>query len=194
MLTPPPPAPQGEVESFSWSRWREQVSVVGEKAWKGGMFFVQGFRIMGEDVQLMVNILVRAVLQGNTLRQREVRLLRRIAKDLLTIIPCGVILIIPLTPVGHVLAFSLIQRLFPDFFPSAFTESRQNVMSMYSSITSRVPSYADESDGSYFGESGGFSDLEADGATAELPDNCGMDAEPEECAQSVLGGDGSDVA
>ena len=86
------------------------------------------------------------------------------------------------------------QRLFPDFFPSAFTESRQNVMSMYSSITSRVPSYADESDGSYFGESGGFSDLEADGATAELPDNCGMDAEPEECAQSVLGGDGSDVA
>ena len=194
VLTPPPPPPQGEVESFSWSRWREQVSVVGEKAWKGGMFFVQGFRIMGEDVQLMVNILVRAVLQGNTLRQREVRLLRRIAKDLLTIIPCGVILIIPLTPVGHVLAFSLIQRLFPDFFPSAFTESRQNVMSMYSSITSRVPSYADESDGSYFGESGGFSDLEADGATAELPDNCGMDAEPEECAQSVLGGDGSDVA
>ena len=205
-LPPAPPAtaprahpasaasPQGEVESFSWSRWREQVSVVGEKAFKGGMFFVQGFRIMGEDVQLMVNILVRAVLQGNTLRQREVRLLRRIAKDLLTIIPCGVILIIPLTPVGHVLAFSLIQRLFPDFFPSAFTESRQNVMSMYSSITSRVPSYADESDGSYFGESGGFSDLEADGATAELPDNCGMDAEPEECAQSVLGGDGSDVA
>ena len=194
VLTTPIP-PQGEVESFSWSRWREQVSVVGEKAWKGGMFFVQGFRIMGEDVQLMVNILVRAVLQGNTLRQREVRLLRRIAKDLLTIIPCGVILIIPLTPVGHVLAFSLIQRLFPDFFPSAFTESRQNVMSMYSSITSRVPSYADESDGSYFGESGGFSDLEADGATAELPDNCGMDAEPEECAQSVLGGpDGSDVA
>jgi len=193
-LTHAHPSTQGEVESFSWSRWREQVSVVGEKAFKGGMFFVQGFRIMGEDVQLMVNILVRAVLQGNTLRQREVRLLRRIAKDLLTIIPCGVILIIPLTPVGHVLAFSLIQRLFPDFFPSAFTESRQNVMSMYSSITSRVPSYADESDGSYFGESGGFSDLEADGATAELPDNCGMDAEPEECAQSVLGGDGSDVA
>ena len=164
----------------------------GREAWKGGMFFVQADH--GGDVQLMVNILIRAVLQGNTLRQREVRLLRRIAKDLLTIIPCGVILIIPLTPVGHVLAFSLIQRLFPDFFPSAFTESRQNVMSMYSSITSRVPSYADESDGSYFGESGGFSDLEADGATAELPDNCGMDAEPEECAQSVLGGDGSDVA
>ena len=122
------------------------------------------------------------------------RTLRRTTKDIATFVPVVIILIIPLSPVGYVFVFSFIQRFFPDFFPSAFTESRQNVMSMYSSITSRVPSYADESDGSYFGESGGFSDLEADGATAELPDNCGMDAEPEECAQSVLGGDGSDVA
>ena len=33
------------------------------------------------------------------------------------------------------LVFSFIQRFFPDFFPSQFTESRQNIMSMYSSIT-----------------------------------------------------------
>lgn len=64
------------------------------------------------------------------------KLLRRIAKDLLTIVPFVVILIIPLTPLGHVLVFSFIQRFFPDFFPSQFTESRQNIMSMYSSITS----------------------------------------------------------
>lgn len=28
--------------------------------------------------------------------------------------------------------------MFPDFFPSAFTESRQQIMSMYSSITSPI--------------------------------------------------------
>jgi hypothetical protein len=65
-----------------------------------------------------------------------VKLLRRIAKDMLTIVPFVVILIIPLTPLGHVLVFSFIQRFFPDFYPSQFTESRQNIMSMYSSITS----------------------------------------------------------
>ena len=63
------------------------------------------------------------------------KLLRRILKDLVTLVPFVVILIIPLSPLGHVLVFSFIQRFFPDFFPSQFTESRQNIMSMYSSIT-----------------------------------------------------------
>jgi hypothetical protein len=41
---------------------------------------------------------------------REVRTLRRTAKDVVTFVPFIVILIIPLTPVGHVLVFSFIQR------------------------------------------------------------------------------------
>merc|ERR1719424_464372 len=80
-------------------------------------------------------MLTRAITKGYTLRNREVRLLRRITKDFVTIIPFVIILIIPLSPLGHVLVFSFIQRFFPDFFPSQFTESRQNIMSMYSSIT-----------------------------------------------------------
>merc|ERR1719163_2782722 len=84
----------------------------------------------------MVNMVTRAVLQGYTLRAREVKLLNRIVKDLFTLIPFVIILIIPLSPLGHVLVFSFIQRFFPDFFPSQFTEQRQNIMSMYSSIPS----------------------------------------------------------
>ena len=63
------------------------------------------------------------------------RTLRRTTKDIATFVPVVIILIIPLSPVGHVFVFSFIQRFFPDFFPSQFTESRQNIMSMYSSIT-----------------------------------------------------------
>jgi hypothetical protein len=40
---------------------------------------------------------------------QQVKLLRRIAKDILTIVPFVIILIIPLTPLGHVLIFSFIQ-------------------------------------------------------------------------------------
>lgn len=71
--------------------------------------------------------LISRAAQGYTLKPREVRTLRRTAKDLLTLIPFTIILIIPLTPVGHVLVFSLIQRIFPDFFPSTFTDRRQNL-------------------------------------------------------------------
>jgi hypothetical protein len=44
-----------------------------------------------------------------------------------------IILLIPLSPIGHVLVFGAIQRVFPDFFPSCFTERRQNLLELYES-------------------------------------------------------------
>jgi hypothetical protein len=55
----------------------------------------------------------------------------RTFKDVITFIPVVIILIIPLSPVGHVLVFGAIQRFFPDFFPSCFTEQRQNLLQLY---------------------------------------------------------------
>merc|ERR1719163_1840754 len=81
-------------------------------------------------------MVTRAAVQGYSLKARETKLLRRIGKDVFVIVPFVIILLIPLSPLGHVLVFSFIQRFFPDFYPSQFTESRQNIMSMYSSITS----------------------------------------------------------
>ena len=76
---------------------------------------------MGDDLQLMVNMLTRAVVQGYTLGARETKILRRISKDFLTIIPFIIILIFPLSPLGHVLVFSfnedlLLTLLTPDQF------------------------------------------------------------------------------
>ena len=58
----------------------------------------------------------------------QVPALRRTARDLLTFIPFAIILIAPLTPVGHVLIFSFLQKYFPGFFPSQFTSRRQELM------------------------------------------------------------------
>jgi len=124
-----------EQEPLSWSRTRETWAVNTDKAMQGVRFYGRGVQLIAQDVQLAGNMLGRAVLQGYTLRAREVKLLRRILKDLVTLVPFVIILIIPLSPLGHVLVFSFIQRFFPDFLPSAFTESRQQIMSMYSSIT-----------------------------------------------------------
>lgn len=65
---------------------------------------------------------------GGTLKPREVAALRRTARDVLSFIPFVIILIVPLTPLGHVLVFGFIQRYFPGFFPSQFTNQRQDLM------------------------------------------------------------------
>lgn len=70
----------------------------------------------------------RSFCVGTSLKNREVQSLRRTARDIFTFIPFAVILIAPITPVGHVLVFSFIQRYFPGFFPSQFTSRRQELM------------------------------------------------------------------
>lgn len=65
---------------------------------------------------------------GGTLKPREVTALRRTARDLLSFIPFTIILIIPLSPIGHVLVFGFIQKYFPGFFPSQFSQKRQEMM------------------------------------------------------------------
>ena len=68
-------------------------------------FYTRGLQLMGQDVQLFGSMLARATLQGYTLRPQETKILRRIAKDLVTVVPAVVILLIPLTPLGRVRVF-----------------------------------------------------------------------------------------
>jgi hypothetical protein len=60
--------------------------------------------------------------------------LRRTVKDCFTFIPFTIILIIPLTPLGHVLVFGFIQRYFPNFFPSQFNARRQEMVKRYEEL------------------------------------------------------------
>lgn len=110
-------------------RW---LSDLLEKTKDGLGFYVKGCQLFWDDILYSVRLIGRA-LQGYTLQPREVRTLRRTFKDLVNFIPFVIILIIPLSPVGHVLVFGAIQRVFPDFFPSCFTERRQNLLNLYES-------------------------------------------------------------
>mmetsp|Transcript_6005 Transcript_6005/g.11362 ORF Transcript_6005/g.11362 Transcript_6005/m.11362 type:complete len:665 (-) Transcript_6005:1807-3801(-) len=103
-----------------------------EQSKAGLAFYAKGVQLLWNDIVFSISLISRA-LQGYTLKPREVRTLRRTFKDILTFIPFIIILIIPLTPIGHVLVFGAIQRFFPDFFPSCFTERRQNLFSLYES-------------------------------------------------------------
>jgi len=108
-------------------RWSVELL---EKTKKGLTFYVKGVRLFWNDIVFCMTLINRAA-QGYTLKPREVRTLRRTFKDIITFIPVVIILLIPLSPVGHVLVFGAIQRFFPDFFPSCFTEQRQNLLQLY---------------------------------------------------------------
>ena len=100
---------------------------------EGLEFYSEGSKMIANDLQYAWNLLLKAA-TGYTLKPREVNSIRRIAKDLFTLIPFTIILIIPLSPIGHVLVFSFIQRFFPDFFPSGFTEKRHNIRKLFAEI------------------------------------------------------------
>lgn len=109
----------------AWASLRIQVA-------RGLTFYGDGTRLLWNDVRFSSSLVARAF-AGETLVPRDVRVLRRTVKDLSTTVPFVIILLIPLSPVGHVFVFGAIQRFFPDFFPSCYTERRQNLVKLYAS-------------------------------------------------------------
>lgn len=77
---------------------------------EGVSFYSEGTKMIVNDVQYAWSLLLKAA-QGYTLKPREVNSVRRVGKDILTLVPFTIILIIPLSPIGHVLVFSFIQVL-----------------------------------------------------------------------------------
>lgn len=120
-------------QGFSLVKVQLQIREGVVKIVDGVLFGVRGIKLLLSDIGSAGKLFWRAV-RGGTLKPREVQALRRTIRDLLTFIPFTIILIIPLTPVGHVLIFSFIQRYFPGFFPSQFTGRRQDLMMKYDEL------------------------------------------------------------
>lgn len=111
-----------------------KIQKIIEKAKTGISFYTAGVQLLWQDVQYASSLVSKAAFMNYNLEPWEVSTLFRTVKDCATLIPFLIILIIPMTPVGHVLVFSFIQKFYPDFFPSTFTERRQNVLKIYKEI------------------------------------------------------------
>ena len=129
------------LSSLSPRAIRERVSRTtsesADKAREAFEFMTRGVKMLGVDIATSARFFGRAVM-GSTLRPREVQTIRRTTLDVFTFVPFIVILIIPLTPVGHVLIFSFIQRYFPALFPSQFSGRRQELMKKYEELSSQL--------------------------------------------------------
>lgn len=112
---------------LDWPQMRQFATSSAKKARQGAEFYTRGLRLFVGDARFALRLIRRAVL-GYTPSPREIRTLRRTGRDFLTLIPFTIVLIAPLTPIGHVLIFSFLQRYWPEFFPSTFSERRQTLM------------------------------------------------------------------
>eukprot|EP00913_Durusdinium_trenchii_P010361 g9715.t1 len=106
---------------------RQKVSLRSfwQKIRRGLVFQASGVRLLSQDLQHALKLVLKVLFLNHALQQRE---------DLLVLVPFLIILLIPLSPPGHMLVFSLIVKVYPDFVPSPFTEHRQNVMRIYNEI------------------------------------------------------------
>mmetsp|Transcript_69461 Transcript_69461/g.165582 ORF Transcript_69461/g.165582 Transcript_69461/m.165582 type:complete len:577 (-) Transcript_69461:161-1891(-) len=116
--------------------WKNLVSLRTSlrKIRRGLMFQVNGVRLLYQDLQHAIRLVLKVLFLNHALQKREANVCRRAVKDLLVLVPFLVLLLIPLSPPGHMLVFSLILKVYPDFVPTPFTEHRQNVMRIYNEI------------------------------------------------------------
>lgn len=96
-------------------------------------FCSRGLQITGQDLWEVGQLVLRWV-QGTKLEEGDGEKMRRTVQDVLMLVPYTIIMIVPLSPPGHVFAFSLLNRCFPGAIPSGFTERRQGVHEIYSRI------------------------------------------------------------
>lgn len=113
--------------TISWAQMQQSLVSTARKARAGFEFYSRGLRLFAGDLRFAIRLIRRTII-GYTPSPREIRTLRRTGRDLLTLIPFTIVLIAPLTPIGHVLIFSFLQRYWPEFFPSTFSERRQELM------------------------------------------------------------------
>jgi len=128
---------------IDWGTIGEVLKSNGAKLQEGLSFYGEGTQILGADLQYSFRLFLKA-LSGKTLKAREVNIVRRAVRDVFTLVPFIIILIIPLSPVGHVLVFSFLQRYFPGFFPSCYSDKRLNLRRLYSEVSKTDEDYLGE--------------------------------------------------
>lgn len=87
----------------------------------------EGTRLLATDVAAAMGFLQRA-LTGDELTDKEKKILRRTLTDLASVIPIGILMLLPVTAVGHAAMLAAIKRYFPAMIPSAYARERLDLL------------------------------------------------------------------
>ncbi|KAJ7976167.1 LETM1-like protein [Quillaja saponaria] len=83
----------------------------------------QGTQLLAIDAAAAMELLRRSVL-GDELTEKEKKALRRTLIDLASVVPIGILMLLPVTAVGHAAMLAAIQRYVPALIPSTYAPER----------------------------------------------------------------------
>ncbi|KAK9289338.1 hypothetical protein L1049_007493 [Liquidambar formosana] len=87
----------------------------------------QGTQLLAIDVAAALGLL-RRVLIGDELTEKEKKALQRTLTDLASVVPIGVLMLLPVTAVGHAAMLAAIQRYVPSLIPSTYGPERLDLL------------------------------------------------------------------
>ncbi|KAG5253065.1 LETM1 and EF-hand domain-containing protein [Salix suchowensis] len=88
---------------------------------------LQGTQLLAIDVAASMGLLKRLLI-GDELTEKERKTLRRTMMDLASVVPIGVLMLLPVTAVGHAAMLAAIQRYVPALIPSTYGPERLDLL------------------------------------------------------------------
>ncbi|XP_027366329.1 uncharacterized protein LOC113872737 isoform X3 [Abrus precatorius] len=87
----------------------------------------QGTQLLAIDVAVAMGLLRRALI-GDELTEKEKKTLKRTLTDMASVVPIGVLMLLPVTAVGHAAMLAAIQRYVPSLIPSTYAPERLDLL------------------------------------------------------------------
>ncbi|KAD4384349.1 hypothetical protein E3N88_24517 [Mikania micrantha] len=88
---------------------------------------LQGTQLLAIDVAAATGLLRRVII-GDELTDKEKQALKRTLTDLASVIPIGFLMLLPVTAVGHAAMLAAIQRYVPSLIPSTYGPERLDLL------------------------------------------------------------------
>ncbi|KAL6559163.1 hypothetical protein OROHE_006532 [Orobanche hederae] len=122
--------PDSDAEGSRLVPVRKKDSIIGkslDKLKETGTDVLQGTQLLAIDTAAALGLL-RRVLIGDGLTEKEKQALRRTLTDLASVLPIGFLMLLPVTAVGHAAMFAAIQRYVPELIPSTYGPERLDLL------------------------------------------------------------------
>ncbi|KAK1435020.1 hypothetical protein QVD17_00775 [Tagetes erecta] len=119
-----------DAEGVQLVKVQEKEDIIGQsisKFRRATMDVLQGTQLLAIDAAAAIGLLRRALI-GNELTNKEKHALRRTLTDLASVIPIGILMLLPVTAVGHAAMLAAIQRYVPSLIPSTYGPERLDLL------------------------------------------------------------------
>ncbi|XP_031493332.1 uncharacterized protein LOC116259598 isoform X2 [Nymphaea colorata] len=119
-----------EAPSTAPTQSEKKESIIGKSIGKikeTGADVWQGTQLLAIDVAA-ATVLLKRVITGDEITEKEKKALQRTVTDLASVIPIGILMLLPVTAVGHAAMLAAIQRYVPALIPSTYAPDRLDLL------------------------------------------------------------------